>query len=130
MEHSINELFKISMASLENMLDVNTVVGDAKVIGENVSVIPISTVKCSYVTGGLENKKNNNKFEDNIAVPFGGASGGSLTIVPVAFLVVNNQNISILHLDDTTHLYEKIIDTGVDIFTQIKKAICKKESTE
>jgi len=123
LEHSISELFKISMESLENMIDVNTVVGDTKNVSENISVIPISKVKCSYVTGGLEHKK---EHDDNI-MPFGGASGGALTISPVAFLVVNNGEISVLHLDDTTHLYEKIIDSGLDAISEIKKMFGKKK---
>jgi len=125
LEHSISELFKISMESLENMIDVNTVVGDTKKVSENIYVIPISKVKCSYVTGGLEHRKDNKNEEGN--VPFGGASGGALTISPVAFLVINDDNINILHLDDSTHLYEKIIDSGVDAVGEIKKMFSKKK---
>ena len=127
MNHSINDLFKISMDSLQNMIDVNTVVGDIKNINEDINVIPISKVKCSYVTGGLEYNKSK-EYEESKKTPFGGASGGMLAITPVAFLVVSKGEISVLHLDNTTHLYEKIIDSGLDIISEIKKMFNKTEN--
>ena len=126
MEHPINELFEISMKSLEQMIDVNTVIGDIKKISDNVSVIHISKVKCSYVTGGVE--KYNEKKELYSREPFGGATGGQLTISPVAFLVLNNNEISVLHLEENTHLIEKIIDTGVEAFGEITKLLKKEKN--
>lgn len=124
MERSINELFQISMKTLQDMIDVNTVVGDIKKLNDDVSVIPISKVKCSYVTGGIE--QNKKEHSDNLNVPFGGATGGMLTIEPVAFLVVSDDNIEVLHLEDKTHIYEKIIDTSVEAINEVKKMIGKK----
>lgn len=124
MERSINELFQISMKTLQDMIDVNTVVGDIKKLNDEVSVIPISRVKCSYVTGGIE--QNKKEHSDTLNMPFGGATGGMLTIEPVAFLVVNNDNIEVLHLEDKTHIYEKIIDTSVDAINEVKKMVTKK----
>ena len=124
MEHSINDLFQISMKTLQDMIDVNTVVGDIKKLNEEVSVIPISRVKCSYVTGGIEQHKR--EHNDNYNMPFGGATGGMLTIEPVAFLVVNDTTINVLHLEDKTHIYEKLIDTGIEAIDEVKKMISKK----
>ena len=124
MERSINELFQISMKTLEEMIDVNTVVGDIKKLNDEVSVIPISRVKCSYVTGGIESNKRENN--DNVTIPFGGATGGMLTIEPVAFLTISNGSIEVLHLEDKTHIYEKIIDTGVDVVNEVRKMVGKK----
>lgn len=124
MERSINELFQISMKTLQDMIDVNTVVGDIKKLNDEVSVIPISKVKCSYVTGGIEQNKKD--YNDSLNIPFGGATGGMLTIEPVAFLVVSNGSIEVLHLEDKTHLYEKIIDGSVEAINEVKKMITKK----
>ena len=112
------------MKTLQDMIDVNTVVGDIKKLNDDVSVIPISKVKCSYVTGGIE--QNKKEHSDNLNVPFGGATGGMLTIEPVAFLVVSDDNIEVLHLEDKTHIYEKIIDTSVEAINEVKKMIGKK----
>ena len=119
MEHPINDLFKVSMKTLEEMIDVNTVVGDKKQIEGNISIIPVSKVKCLYVTGGLVKEETKNELS-----PFGGATGGQIGITPVAFLIINNGEVSILHLDESTHLAEKIIDVGrkaVDGLSEILK---------
>lgn len=128
MEHPINDLFQISMKSLEQMIDVNTVIGDIKVINDDISVIPISKVKCTYVTGGIE--KFNERKQEYSDLPFGGATGGQLTISPVAFLVINKNEINILHLEEGTHLVEKIIDTGINVIEEIRKMIMKKDNPE
>lgn len=124
MEHPINELFEISMESLQQMIDVNTVIGEIKKINETISIVPISKVKCTYVTGGIE--KIGSMKEINKDLPFGGATGGQLTITPVAFLVINNGEISVLHLEEDTHLKEKLIDTSIDVINEIRKFFSKK----
>lgn len=118
LEHPISDLFKISMDSIKDMIDVNTVIGDACKINDDVTVIPISKVKCSFITGGLDQKidilKGDNQY------PFGGATGGSVNIIPIAFLVLDKEGTRVLHLDDSAHLYEKIIDSTPDLIDKIK----------
>ena len=122
MEQTINELFTISMKSLEEMIDVNTVVGDIKVINDEISVIPISKVKCSFVTGGFKKESETINLS-----PLGGATGGQMSISPVAFLVINNKEIKVLHLEENTHVIEKLIDGGLEVIDEIKKMVSKKE---
>ncbi|MCY8360917.1 sporulation protein YtfJ, partial [Bacillus inaquosorum] len=42
-------------------------------------------------------------------LPFGGGSGGGVSITPIAFLIVGSTGIRMLHLDENTHLIEKIL---------------------
>jgi len=124
MENQISELFKISTTSLKEMVDVDTIVGKTIIVEPEIAVIPISKVKCTFATGGTEQGKARNDG----STPFGGATGGAVTITPVAFLVSNKGDIKLLHLEDDTHLYEKIIDqipTAInslkDLFTATPK---------
>ena len=126
LEHPISDLFKISMDSIKEMIDVNTVVGKICKLNDEVSVIPISRVKCSFLTGGLDQKIES--IKDNNQYPFGGATGGSVNIVPVAFLVIDGSGTRILHLDDSVHLYEKIIDSAPDVIDKFKSMIFKDEN--
>ncbi len=118
LEHPISDLFRISMDSIREMIDVNTVVGKICKLNEEVSVIPISRVKCSFLTGGLDQKLDT--IKDDNQYPFGGGTGGSVNIIPVAFLVIDSSGTRILHLDDSVHLYEKIIDSTPDVIDKIK----------
>lgn len=123
MNHPIGDLLKISMDSIRDMIDVNTVVGNMCKISDGISVIPISKVKCSFITGGLDNKTEDVKADKDY--PFGGATGGSVNITPVAFLVLEGSETKILHLDDSIHLYEKMIDEAPNIIDKIKNSILK-----
>lgn len=106
MENQISELFKISTASLKDMVDVDTIVGKTITVEPDICIVPISKVKCTFATGGTEQGKQ----RVDGSSPFGGATGGSVTITPIAFLVTNKGDVKLLHLEDETHLYEKIID--------------------
>ena len=68
MEHPIGSLMDTTMEKIKEMIDVNTVVGKICKLNDEVSVIPISRVKCSFLTGGLDQKiesiKDNNQYQD------------------------------------------------------------------
>ena len=57
MEHPISELFKISLDCIKDMIDVNTIVGEAIKVDERTSIIPVSKVKCAFATGGCDQRK-------------------------------------------------------------------------
>lgn len=123
--HPISDLFRISMDSIREMIDVNTVVGDICKLNDKVSVIPISKVKSSFITGGIDQKAQIVR-EDN-DYPFGGATGGTVNITPVGFLVLEENGVKVLHLNDNVHLYEKIIDLTPDVIERVKSMFFKKE---
>ena len=105
MDHEINTLLKVSLEHIKDMIDVDTIIGDAIIISESVKVIPISRVRMGFLAGGTDVSSKNN--QDN---PFGGGTGGTIFISPIAFLVCKDNDVSILHLENETHLYEKVID--------------------
>ena len=124
--HPISDLFRISMYSIREMIDVNTVVGDICKLNEKVSVIPISKVKSSFITGGIDQKMQ--AIKENNEYPFGGATGGTVNISPIGFLVLEDNGVKVLHLDDNVHLYEKIIDSTPDVIEKVKSMFFKKET--
>lgn len=119
MEHPISDLFQISLESIKDMIDVNTICGEAIKISEYISVIPISRVRCTFVTGGFDQNNVRSNIENKY--PFGGATGGTLVLNPIAFLVCTNEGVKLLHINDETHLYEKIIDVIPTTLNQIKE---------
>ena len=106
MDHELNTLLKVSMENIKEMIDVDTISGNPLIISENVKVIPISRVRMGFLAGGTDVKIKPEKES-----PFGGGTGGTIFISPIAFLVCNNDNVSILHLEKETHLAEKVIDS-------------------
>ncbi len=112
MENQINEIMKLSLDNMRNLIDVNVIVGK-EIKMENGIVIPISKVKCSFAGGGIDQKKN--RDEKN---PFGGGTLANLTISPVAFLVCTDE-VKLLHIDESSHNFERLIDLFSDTFQKI-----------
>ena len=119
MENPIHSFMKISMENIKEMVDVDTIVGQPVTTKEGSTIIPISKVKFGFASGGTEQKVEN--LKENQTAPFGGGSGGTVSITPIAFLVVDKEDdIKVLSLENQTHIYEKLIDFVPEILSKIK----------
>ena len=124
MENPIHSFMKISMENIKDMVDVDTIVGQPITTKEGTTVIPISRVKFGFASGGTEQKVENK--HENQPAPFGGGSGGTVSITPIAFLVVDNKDeikdllasqvVSSVLWEDSI---KKMIVDGVDTFVEI-----------
>ena len=63
-------------------------------------------------------------------MPFGGGSGGGVSITPIAFLIVNSQGVKMVHLDESTHLYERILDLAPQAVDKIQQMFTNKENSQ
>ena len=53
-KHPIESLMGVSMEQIKDMVDVNTVIGDAVQTQDGSTIIPISRVSFGFVAGGGE----------------------------------------------------------------------------
>lgn len=125
MEHPICDLLKLSNESLKNLINVDTIIGKTISLENGVSIIPISKIKCTFAAGGTEFEKKTIE-----QLPFGGATGGNVNIIPIAFLVINKDDVKVLHLENNTHLIEKAMDEIPMLFEKIKNLFSKNVETE
>ena len=120
--HPIEGMIGVAMENIKKMVDVNTIVGEAVQTPDGTTIIPISKVAFGFGAGGSEfNVSKNDKDKDNAM--FGGGSGGGVTINPVAFLVVNSQQIKLLPISSTPNAVDKIIDTVPEVITKVNNFI-------
>lgn len=118
--HPIENLMKSTMESLTDMIDVNTVVGDAIETKDGNYIIPISKVSFGFASGGSEFGCGCSKTtNDETKYPFGGGSGAGVTVKPVAFLVLRNDSIRLLPVDQN-NTYDRIVDTVPQVIDIIK----------
>ena len=98
MEHPIGELMQTAMASIKDMVDVNTVIGQPVHAGTDATVIPISRVSFGYVTAGgdISSQEQRHHEPENGDFPFAGGSGAGVSVQPVGFLVVNGDSVRML----------------------------------
>lgn len=125
-QHPIENLMMTAMTSLENMIDVNTIVGDVFTSPDGTIIIPVSKVCFGFAAGGSEFNTNKlNKYSESAKLPFGGGSGAGVNISPMAFLVVKDGNTKLLTLNGTTTAVDKIIDLMPDVINKINAFVEK-----
>lgn len=126
--HPIDNLMKSTMENIKDMVDVNTIVGDAVETKDGSMIIPISKVSFGFASGGSEfSSKCTNVANDMKKFPFGGGSGAGVTIKPVAFLVFRNDSIRLLSVDQD-NTYDKIVDTIPQVIDMFKDMTNKKSN--
>lgn len=124
--HPIENLLKSTMENLKDMIDVNTIVGDAVESKDGSLIIPISKVSFGFVSGGSEYECRNINVPST-DYPFGGGSGAGVTVRPIAFLVIKGDSIRLLSLDQQ-NTYDKLIDS-IPQFMDFFKNMCGKDKT-
>ncbi len=122
-DHPIQGLMKTAMENLKQMIDVNTIVGDPVETPDGSVILTVSKVGFGFAAGGSEfNASNGDSGSEGSSpkLPFGGGSGGGVSITPIAFLIVSSTGVKMLHLDESTHLYEKILEAAPQTVEKIQ----------
>lgn len=124
-EHPIQGLMTTAMENLKEMIDVNTIIGDPVETPDGSVILTVSKVGFGFAAGGsefkLEGQANSGGQGQSGGHPFGGGSGGGVSITPIAFLIVNSSGVKMVHLDESTHLYEKILDLAPQAVDKIQQ---------
>lgn len=132
-EHPIEGLMSAAMTSIQDMVDVNTIIGDPIETNNNIVIIPISKVSFGFAAGGSEfntetieeYKKRDKDEEVQYKLPFGGGSGAGVSINPIAFLVVQEGNVKLLPTNHSSAI-DRLLDYVPDLFEKVNQMINKK----
>ncbi|MUT65526.1 GerW family sporulation protein [Paenibacillus sp. NEAU-GSW1] len=129
-EHPIQGLMQTAMENIKEMVDVNTIVGDPVQTPDGSIIMPISKVGFGFVAGGSDirmdgsdSSSSSDAHHSSVSLPFGGGSGGGVSITPIAFLVVGTHGVKVVPLDNQTHLLERIIDSAPQVFDKVQSMI-------
>ncbi|MGM8365843.1 GerW family sporulation protein [Virgibacillus sp. W0181] len=132
-EHPIQGLMTTAMENLKDIVEVNTIIGDPVESPDGSMIIPVSKLGVGFAAGGSEfnaSQSNDGDSSSNESMlPFGGGSGGGVSINPVAFLVVSKKGVNIIHIDENTHIYEKMIDHAPQVVEKVRQLL-KSDSKE
>ena len=121
---SINNMVDTTIEKIKNLVDVNTIIGEAIKLDDGTVIIPVSKVSYGFASGGSEfsGKKLTN---ENL---FGGGSGAGVTISPIAFLTVSRTGaVKILHAEPAISATEKVIDLVPDVIDKVGSMIKKSD---
>ena len=93
MSKNLPNMLDGTLEKLRQMVDGNSIIGDAIQVGEGVTVIPISKVCIGVAGGGADYVSKHPTNQEN---PFGGGVGAGVQVTPVAFLVVKGDSVRML----------------------------------
>lgn len=131
-EHPIESLMTTTMESIKEMVDVNTIVGDAVETTDGTIIIPISKVSFGFASGGgdFANIKKNksegyNEETNKNQLPFAGGAGAGVSIQPVAFMVVGNGQMKLMSVDQNANLIDTIISSVPKVIDSLQSAFSK-----
>ena len=125
MEHPIGNLMDTTMNKINEMVDVNTIVGEPITAPDGTLIIPVSKVTYGFAAGGsdLPTKKENKDC-------FGGGSGAGVTIQPVAFLTVYQGEVRLVSVDNNGSTAEGIVGMIPDVLQKVKGMFSKKKDAD
>lgn len=120
------------MSSIQDMVDVNTIIGEPIETSNNVVIIPISKVSFGFAAGGSEFKgetldeyaKKDKEEKIQYRLPFGGGSGAGVNINPIAFLVIQENIVKLLPVNYPSAI-DKLLDYVPDLMERVGEFINK-----
>ena len=141
-QYPIEGLMVTAMNSIQDMIDVNTIIGEPIETSNNIVIIPISKVSFGFAAGGSEFKgetvdeytKKDKEEAIQYRLPFGGGSGAGVTINPIAFLVIQPNNVKLMPVNHSSSL-DKLLDYMPDLMEKANNMMnkcvqTKKEQTQ
>jgi len=124
-EHPISQVMDLSMNSIKDMVDVDTVIGKPVQMVDGTLIIPVSKVNFGFVSGGTDYKETQKEAE--LKWPFAGGAGAGVSLSPVGFLVVGKDKVQLLPVG-TSNPLERVLCSLPDIIERFTGKDVQKES--
>ena len=123
-EKSANGILSTTIEKVRDLVDVSTIIGEPINLPDGLTIIPVSKVTYGFASGGSDFPSKNN------VELFGGAGGAGITINPVAFIVVNDGEVTIKHIMSNENAVERAVTMVPEMFDKVSNLINKKKDAE
>ena len=127
-KHPIEGLMTTTMENIRDMIDENTIVGEAITTADGCTIIPISRVSFGFVAGGSEYSPQPGRGRGDFTAsqkeyPFAGGTGAGVTVQPVGFIVTGQDQVRLLPAQPYAPV-DRIIELMPQALCEIKNALC------
>lgn len=122
-DHPIEGMMNITLEKIKQMVDVNSIVGDPITSPDGTIIIPISKVSYGFASGGSDIPTKVQPAKGF----FGGGTGASITINPVAFITISNGDVKLLQIDPYNSSADRIVGMVPDVVDKISGLFNKKK---
>ena len=118
-EQSAAGILGTTIDKIKNLVDTSTVIGEPIKVSDKITVIPISKVTYGFASGGSDFPSKTN------VELFGGAGGAGITVTPVAFLVVNDDIVTIKGISTSENPVEKVVNMVPEVVNTVTGLVNK-----
>ncbi|TVY04193.1 spore germination protein GerW family protein [Cohnella terricola] len=114
-EHPIHHFLDIALPHLNGIVDAETVIGKPIHTPNGTVVIPICRTNLRFVSGGTEYSSTVSPM-----LPLDGGIGGSVSLIPVALLIIGPAGVQTLSLESPKDIYSRILDLSPQLLDKLK----------
>ncbi len=113
-------ILESTIEKVKDLVNVSTIIGEPMKVDGGVTIIPVSKVTYGFASGGSDFPSKSNQDI------FGGGGGAGVTILPVAFLVIDAYgNVDVKHITAFDNAAERIVGLVPEMFDKVSNAVNK-----
>lgn len=123
-EKSAGAILSTTIEKIRDLVDTSTIIGEPIYTESNVTIIPVSKVTYGFASGGADFPS---KSEKEL---FGGGGGAGVTITPVAFLVINDGEVTLKHITAYDNAAERVVNLVPEMFDKVTGLVNKTKKSK
>lgn len=113
-------ILETTIEKVKDLVNVSTIIGEPMKLDSGITIIPVSKVTYGFASGGSDFPSKSNQDI------FGGGGGAGVTIMPVAFLIIDAYgNVDIKHITAFDNAAERIVGLVPEMFDKVSNAVNK-----
>ncbi len=113
-------ILETTIEKVKDLVNVSTIIGEPMKVDSGVTIIPVSKVTYGFASGGSDFPSKSNQDI------FGGGGGAGVTIMPIAFLVIDAYgNVDIKHITAFDNAAERIVGLVPEMFDKVSNVVNK-----
>ncbi len=113
-------ILETTIEKVKDLVNVSTIIGDPMKLDSGITIIPVSKVTYGFASGGSDFPSKSNQDI------FGGGGGAGVTIMPVAFLIIDAYgNVDIKHITAFDNAAERIVGLVPEMFDKVSNVVNK-----
>ncbi|MFK4303029.1 MULTISPECIES: GerW family sporulation protein [unclassified Paenibacillus] len=121
-EHPLQSFVKTAKDHLEDMMNVNTTLGEPVTVSDGTIIIPVCKVSYGFAAGGSDWERRNQQAA-RVTPSFGGGMGGGVSVTPLAILIIGKMGVQTIYLDNSPTVYDKILDMAPHLLDKLNNLI-------
>ncbi|WP_282936278.1 GerW family sporulation protein [Paenibacillus sp. RC67] len=126
-EHPLQSFIRTAMEQLKETVNVNTTMGEPVVAPDGTLIIPVCKVSFGFASGGSEFGHHSQDYTKT-EMPFGGGTGGGVSVTPLAFLIIGHAGVQTITLENSSNIYSKMLELAPQLLDKLQSLISQHHS--